>query len=134
MTIRDATEDDLDRLAHLADTSRDAAHGMLRDRTVRVHCKEAAPEAPVTGVVSFDATEVAVQVTRLAGEVSCYERLLEEPLRFANTENLPVEMVVPQEAQDLRRVLDEAGFESVREGPSFQGQATTLFRCSTDSG
>ena len=124
MPIRDAREGDEIAIANLVDTSRDAVREMLRLRTVRV--LETSGE--VVGMVSFDATPEGVQVTRLAGPTERLSRLLEEPIRFGESENLPIEMVVPTDEQGNTAALRSAGFEEIGNGPGFRGTPTIVFR------
>lgn len=124
MPIRDAREGDEIAIAELVDTSRDAVREMLRHRTVRV----AEESGDVVGMVSFDATPEGVQVTRLAGQPDRRSRLLEEPVRFGEQEDLPIEMVVPASDDRCAEALQSAGFEKAGDGPAFQGTRTVVFR------
>lgn len=127
MAIRDANEEDVERIAPLLDTSRDAVRGIIRDRTVRL-CEDDAG----VGIVSFDATPEAVHVTWLAGEPETYADLLGEPVRFGEREGLAVEMVVPEARAPVRDALEATGFRAIGEGPAFGGEATTVFRRATE--
>lgn len=128
MAIRDATESDAQRIAGLVGTSTDAARGIVRDRTVRV-CVE---DAHIAGVVSFDATSSAVQVTGLAGDPGTYGTLIDEPVRFGEREGLPIEMVVPTSDEAVIASLEAAGFDPVADGPSFGGEPTACYRRTTE--
>jgi hypothetical protein len=81
----------------------------------------------LSGFVCYDATREAVHVTALVGTASACERLLDAPIRFAECETLPVELVAGTEgaAADAARA---AGFEDCGDGPRFDGAATRRYR------
>jgi len=124
MEMRDAREADAEQLAALADTPRDVMRNLVHDRTVRV--TEAAGE--IRGFVSFDARERTVYVTQLEGDSGVYGELLAEPVRFARTERMAVEMLVPETASGLQSAAAEAGFERAGAGPEFDGERTARYR------
>ena len=124
MDVRDAVEDDADRLAELTDTPTDVMRNLVHDRTVRV----AEEDQNVLGFVSFDAQRGTVHVTQLEGTVGAEERLLEEPCRFARNEGMIVEMLVTGEDDDLQAIAESAGFENQGTGPVFDGTPTVRYR------
>lgn len=132
MDIRDAVASDAEPLAKLADASVDAMRTVIPDRTVRVAQRADADDRvdsnAVIGFVSFDAHRNVVHVTRLAGDADAFDRLLEEPLRFAEKEAMPVEVVVPEDEGDLEAVVENAGFEEDGWGPRFDGTPTRRYR------
>ena len=126
MNVREATPDDADAIERLSEGELDAAR-LIRDRAVSV--AEGADQ--IEGFVSYDTYDGTVHVSTLVGELDVIEALLAEPRRFAHAEGLPIEIVVPASEEGLERVVREAGFERVGDGPQFEGQATHRFR---DSG
>ena len=124
VSIRDATENDVNRLATLAGTSIEGARSMLHGRTIRVYVDG----DDIHGLVGFDVTEDAVRIGRLAGDPACFDALVDEPVRFAMQEGLPVEMVVLEDDQGVRQALREAEFEAIDTGPDFQGESSVRFR------
>jgi len=123
MQIRDAIEDDAEPIGVLTETSTEAAHRLIRERTVRV-----AEADEVAGVVAFDATTDEVLITQLCGEQRAQTQLLEEPVNFARGESMAVEIVVADAALDTQRVVDTSGFSEVGSGPRFEGATTTRYR------
>ncbi len=134
MHVRDAMEADAGRLAALTDAPRDVMRNLVHDRTVRVAVREREgddqdPEDDeILGFVSFDAREHTVHVTQLEGDPDSFDRLLEEPIRFARAEGMAVELLVPEDERDLPDAAMEAGFEQVGSGPRFEGQETQKYR------
>jgi hypothetical protein len=135
MEVRDAIESDAEALAALGDAPTDVMRGVVHDRTVRVledaetddHAENDSP-AP-TGFVSFDARSGTVYVTQLAGESpDVCSRLLEEPCRFADCEDMAVEFVIEDSHDAAREAAQDTGFEAVGPGPHFEGEQTTRFR------
>ncbi len=124
MDVRDAVEADAGRLAALTDAPRDVMRNLVHDRTVRV----AERDDGILGFVSYDAREGTVYVTQVEGDPTAFERLLEEPIRFARTEEMAVELLVPEDEPGLREAALAAGFEDVGHGPRFEGQPTTRLR------
>jgi len=124
MEVRDAVETDAGRLAALTDTPRDVMRNLVHDRTVRV----AEDDEEIVGFVSYDAREGTVHVTQLDGDPDSFERLLEEPLGFARTENMAVELLAPEDEPHLREAALDAGFEDVGRGPRFEGRPTVRLR------
>jgi hypothetical protein len=126
MEVRDAVEADAEHLASLTDTPRDVMRNLVHDRTVRV----AEHDDGIAGFVSYDARERTVHVTQMEGEPDTFERLLEEPVRFARTEGMAVELLAPEDEPGLREAALDAGFDEVGRGPRFEGRPTTRFRLS----
>jgi hypothetical protein len=127
MDLRDAVEADAERLAELTDTPRDVMVNLVHDRTVRVAIDPSADDA-IVGFVSYDAREETVHVTQLEGDPPVCDRLLAEPVRFAEREGMTVELLVPEDETDTRTAAEEAGFESAGTGPTFEGQPTVRLR------
>jgi len=124
MDVRDAVEADAERLAALTDAPRDVMRNLVHDRTVRV----AETGGEIRGFVSFDARERTVHVTQLQGDPDAYDRLLEEPVRFARQEGMAVQLLVPDGETTLPDAATAAGFEAVGQGPRFAGEGTRKFR------
>jgi hypothetical protein len=124
MELRDAVEADAERLSSLTDTPHDVMRNLVHDRTVRV----AEREGEIAGFVSFDAREGTVHVTQLKGEADVYIDLLEEPVRFARSEGMVVELLAPDTESDTREAADAAGFEHAGTGPYFDGESTVRYR------
>jgi len=123
MEIRDAREADAKRLAALADAPVETMRDLVHDRTVRV-----AEADEIVGFVSFDARRETVHITQYEGPPEVAARLLDEPVRFAATEGMAVELLVKRSREDLTRAAADAGFENVGEGPRFDGSPTVKFR------
>ncbi|MFB6151204.1 MAG: hypothetical protein ABEJ40_05305 [Haloarculaceae archaeon] len=85
-------------------------------------------EEPIRGFVSYDAREETVHVTQLEGDAEACDRLLEEPIRFARTEGMTVELLVPEDEAATREAAENAGLERAGSGPSFEGQPTVRYR------
>jgi hypothetical protein len=126
MDVRDAVEADAERLASLTDTPRDVMRNLVHDRTVRV----AEREGEIAGFVSYDARERTVHVTQMEGDPGTFERLLDEPVGFARTEGMAVELLAPEGEPHLEEAALAAGFDEVGRGPRFEGKPTTRFRLS----
>jgi len=124
MELRDALEADAGRLAELTDTPRDVMRNLVHDRTVRV----AEEDEEIVGFVSFDAREQTVHVTQLDGQPDIYETLLEEPVRFARSEAMSVELLVPETEREARTAAGALGFDDSGTGPRFDGERTTRYR------
>jgi len=124
MEIRDAVEDDADRLADLTGTPQDVMRNLVHDRTVRV----ATEDDELAGFVSYDAREDTVHVTQLEGGDGVRDRLLEEPIRFADTEDMTVELLVTETEGETREAAEDAGFDHVGSGPRFEGEQTVRYR------
>lgn len=146
MDVRDAVEADADRLADLTGSPRDVMRNLVHDRTVRVvDADPDDPDAtgepaggddanadedgrPVRGFVSYDAREDTVHITQLEGDDGACDRLLEEPVRFAQREGMDVELLVPENETGTRDAAESAGFERAGSGPMFEGQQTVRYR------
>ncbi|MFC4540765.1 hypothetical protein ACFO5R_02335 [Halosolutus amylolyticus] len=142
MNVRDALEADADALASIADSPTDVMRNLVHDRTVRV--AEDGPRDPnadvgdsqydgsdpedLLGFISFDAREDTVHVTQLDGTSEACERLLAEPVRFAEQESMAVEVLVTPGAELIESAAEELGFERRGNGPRFNGSQTVRFR------
>ncbi|PSQ58299.1 MAG: hypothetical protein BRD23_07355 [Halobacteriales archaeon SW_9_67_25] len=124
MDVRDAVEADAGRLASLTDTPRDVMQNLIHDRTVRV----AEQDDELRGFVSYDAREGTVHVTQMDGDPATFQRLLEEPIRFARMEGMAVELLAPADEPELQDAAIAAGFDEIGSGPRFEGQPTTKLR------
>ncbi len=144
MNVRDALEADAEALAAIADSPTDVMRNLVHDRTVRVaedgtHDPNADISSPTSdgaiaatddllGFVSFDAQAGTVHVTQINGTAEACERLLAEPVRFANGESMAVELLVPAEATAVEHAAESLGFERSGVGPWFEGAQSTRFR------
>ena len=124
LCVRDAVEADAEALAAIAGVPTDVARNLVHDRTVRV----AVDDEQVVGVVSFDAHEDAVHVTQIGGDEAACERLLAEPVPFAEREGMPVELLVPASEAAVRTAAERAGYEHRGDGPPFEGERTVRYR------
>jgi hypothetical protein len=125
MQIRDAVEADAGRMADLADAPPDVMRNLVHDRTVRIAERD---EDEIVGFVSFDARERTVHVTQLEGESAVCDRLLQEPVRFAQGEGMAVELLVPEPEDGIQTAATDAGFDRVGSGPRFDGTPTIKYR------
>jgi len=124
MEIRDAVEADAGRLAELADSPPDVMRNLVHDRTVRV----AADGDDVVGFVSYDAKQGTVHVTQLAGSASVCERLLKEPITFAEREHMAVELLITADQSEVEAAAEATGFTNSGSGPKFAGESTVRYR------
>lgn len=124
MEVRDAVEEDAQELAALADSPPDVLRNVIHDRTVRVAIEDGDPVA----FLSFDARPGTVYVTQIAGDPDACERLLSEPIRFADREGMNVELLRAKTGDDIESAIERAGFESVGAGPEFEGEETVKYR------
>ena len=124
MKVRDAVESDGESLAELADVPTEVVENVIHDRTVRV----AEADEEIVGFVGFDARRDAVHVTHLYGSRAACERLLDEPIRFAASEAMTVELLVPEDEDDTMSAARANDFERAGAGPRFEGQETVRFR------
>ncbi|WP_324664975.1 hypothetical protein [Haloarcula sediminis] len=125
MEIRDAVEADAGRLAELADSPPDVMRNLVHDRTVRVATES---EEDVVGFVSYDAKQGTVHVTQLAGSTEVCERLLKEPITFAQRERMAVELLVPADESEVEAAVEATGFTDSGSGPKFAGESTVRYR------
>lgn len=125
MEVRDAVEEDASRLAELTGAPASVTRELVHDRTTRI--AESDDGSGLTGVVSFDAGRDAVHVTQLAGSEKAVSRLLDEPIRFARSEDMAVEVLLDEGETDLHAVVTDAGFERAGSGPRFDGRETATF-------
>lgn len=139
MRVRDAVEADADAMAALADQPADVMRNLVHDRTVRVVVdapnKDDESEATITetepslrAMVSFDAGQETVHVTQLAGDLEAVERLLEEPIRFARSEEMNVEAIVAVGDETGKAAVETKGFSRAGDGPRFDGEQTVRYR------
>ena len=128
MRVRDAVESDAEALARLADGPLDVVRNLVHDRTVRV----AEDDGDVLAFVSFDARPGTVYVTQLGGDAAAVERLLEEPVRFAETEGMAVELLVAEDDEAIRGAAVDVGFDRDGEGPRFDDVRTVRYRYRLD--
>ncbi|SFL39644.1 hypothetical protein SAMN04487950_3631 [Halogranum rubrum] len=138
--VRDAVESDADGLATLANLPADVVRDSIHDRAVSV--AERPPEgeeaengrdSELAGFVSFDARDDVVHVTQFGGSPEACERLLEEPVRFAENEGMEVEIVVTASDDSMRTAVEAVGFEKRGSGPMFEGERTVRYRLSPDT-
>ncbi len=125
MEIRDAVEADAGRLAELADSPPDVMRNLVHDRTVRVATES---EEDVVGFVSYDAKQGTVHVTQLAGSTAVCERLLKEPITFAQREHMAVELLVTADESKVQAAVEATGFTDSGSGPKFAGESTVRYR------
>jgi len=143
MQVRDAVEDDAAAMAAIGDAPRDVMRNLVHDRTVRVaepddvdegiddersDAEAAGSEPRLLGFVSFDAKQDAVHVTQLDGTDDACERLLSEPVGFAEREGMAVELLVPEADDGVAAAARSRGFTDVGAGPRFEGVPTTRYR------
>ena len=124
MEVRDAVEADADPLYELSGAPRDVLRNLIHDRTVRV----AEADGELRGFVSFDARPGTVYVTQIGGETAAVERLLREPVRFAEHESMSVELLVADGDDGLRAAAEAVDFEEVGPGPRFDEVQTVRYR------
>jgi hypothetical protein len=141
MRVRDAVEADAEAMAAIADGPVDVMRNIVHDRTVRV--AERDPTATdentdandvdpddVVGFVSFDVRGDIVHVTQIDGTPDACERLLAEPIRFAENEGMRVELLVTDADGDVATAAERVGFENDGTGPRFDGERTVRYRLS----
>jgi hypothetical protein len=139
MEVRDAVEADADALSAIADVPADVIRNLIHDRTVRVAQRDATTAGPntdtadeedrdVAGFVSFDVRDGTVHVTQLAGTATACERLLAEPVRFATSEGMIVELLAIAEDDAIHEAAEAAGFDRRGSGPTFDGKPTVKYR------
>jgi hypothetical protein len=124
MDVRDAVEADAEPLAAQTGSPQDVMRNLIHDRTVRV----AVEDGTIQGFVSYDARESTVHVTQLDGDPDTFDRLLEEPLSFARTEGMSVELLAPEDEGAVIDAAEAAGFEEQGSGPRFAGEPTIRYR------
>lgn len=138
MDVRDAVESDADALSAIADVPSDVIRNLIHDRTVRVARRDETTAGPnadtdeegpdVIGFVSFDVRNGTVHVTQLGGTERACERLLTEPVRFATSEGMTVELLTVDDDEETRHAAEAAGFERDGTGPAFDGKETIRYR------
>ncbi len=82
----------------------------------------------ILGFVSFDVRDRTVHVTQMEGSADACERLLDEPIAFARTEEMDVEMLVPETEPNAGDAAEAAGFRNAGAGPRFEGTPTVRYR------
>ena len=138
MRIRDAVEADAGDIAAIADAPVDVMRNLVHDRTVRVAESEEEETDPnadaderdpgLLGFVSFDARESCVHVTQVDGTADACEQLLAEPVRFAERESMPVELIAPDSVPHVAEAAESVGFAEAGPGPRFDGTPTVKYR------
>ncbi len=123
MDVRDGRAE-IDAVAEFFGLSPGAAERLCADRRVEV----AVEDDVVRGVAAYEVQNGVVHVTRLAGETEAKLRLLESPMRFAESDAIPIETVVPEGEGETESVLRAAGFERAGAGPRFEGKPTVKYR------
>lgn len=124
MGLREAVESDAKRIAGLTDAPRDVMRNLIHDRTVRV----VDDEGEICGFVSYDARKGTVYITQLEGEPDSYDELMAEPIRFAQSEGMAVELLVERDRPEVAAAAEAAGFVSTGDGPRFDGEVTIRYR------
>ena len=127
MDVREAEDADARTLETLVDADLDADR-LVRERTVLV----AEEGDEIRGFLSYDTWSGTVHVSTMVGEPPVVDTLLEEPRRFADTQDIPVEIVVPVHDDELQSIVTEAGFERVGTGPLFDGDPSHRYRYNED--
>ncbi|MFC6719667.1 hypothetical protein ACFQGT_13240 [Natrialbaceae archaeon GCM10025810] len=147
MNVRDALEADADALASIADSPTDVMRNLVHDRTVRVAEDGTDADGPgqpvdesdrsrygsssrddLLGFVSFDANDDTVHVTQIGGSDDACRRLLAEPVRFAESESMAVELLVSPDNESVKGAAEDLGFDRDGYGPRFDGARTERFR------
>jgi hypothetical protein len=128
MDVRDAVEEDAETLARLGEGPQDVFRNLIHDRTVRIATDDGDPVA----FVSFDARPGTVYVTQIGGDPDACERLLQEPIRFANGEAMSVELLLPDAEKAIQNAAARSGFEEVGSGPRFGDVPTVRYRRGPD--
>lgn len=147
MEVRDAVERDAPAMAALTDAPEPVLRNVVHERSVRVLVGDGgsadgggevtgADGKPATadddpdlrGFVSFDAREDAVFVTQFGGDSDACERLLAEPIAFARSAGLPVEVVLREGDDAMRLAVESVGFDAAGSGPRFRGDPTRRYR------
>ncbi|SNR58346.1 hypothetical protein [Halorubrum vacuolatum] len=82
----------------------------------------------IVGFVTFDVRTGVVHVTDFNGTQKAMKRLLKSPQRFAQNEGMDVETVIQNDEHNRIDVIEFLGFDSIGDGPRFQGRPTTRFR------
>ncbi|MFW6265868.1 MAG: hypothetical protein ACOC2A_03730 [Halanaeroarchaeum sp.] len=147
MNIREATDDDVDALAAMVDADLDAER-LVHERTVLVAVTKAdgvvggddgekaaardGDEEELLGFVSYDTWSDTIHLSTMVGEPPVVDALLDEPRRLADAEDIPVEIVVPEDDGGLESIVTAAGFERVGRGPLFEGKPSHRYRYNED--
>lgn len=124
MDVRDAVEDDAERVAELTGVPTGAARELVHDRTTRI----AEESEEIVGVVSFDARRESVFVTQFGGTVEAVAQLFREPASFARREGMGVELLIEESETEFEEAAIDAGFERAGLGPRFEGARTIEYR------
>ncbi|MCU4926056.1 hypothetical protein OB905_08660 [Halobacteria archaeon AArc-dxtr1] len=144
MNVRDALEADADAIAAIANSPTDVMRNLVHDRTVRIAEDGVRdPNADVSGsepryggsqpedilgFVSFDARGDTVHITQIGGTDQACQRLLAEPVRFAESEGMSVELLVSPDNEAVSTAVEQLGFRHCGSGPQFDGSQTEKFR------
>lgn len=135
MHVREATPADAPAIEALVAGDLDADR-LVRDRRVIVAERDETTDEDgdgnIEGVLSYDTFGDTVHVSTLVGDSELVKALLVEPRRFAEREELPIEIVVPESDEVLREAVENGGFEVVGDGPSFEGGPSKRYRYPTD--
>ena len=123
LEIREATPSDAPAIRALVSQVVDVDR-LVMDRRVIV----AESEEEVTAAAAYDTWNGTVHLSTLVGDPEAFEALLEEPLRFAEREGCPVEIVVPADDTRLEGAVRRVGFEPVGPGPTVDGADSTKYR------
>lgn len=123
MNVREASEDDAAAIGELVDADIDVDR-LLRERMVVL----AEADDDIVGVLSYEVWADTVHVSTMVGEPSVVEELLRPARRFADSEGMPIEIVVPDHDDSLQTVVAESGFDVVGRGPEFDGTPTHRYR------
>lgn len=123
MNVREASEEDAAAIGELVDADIDVDR-LLRERMVVL----AETDDDIVGVLSYEVWADTVHVSTVVGEPSVVDELLDPPRRFADSEGMPIEIVVPDHDDSLRTVVTESGFDVVGRGPEFGGTPTHRYR------
>ncbi|AKH96521.1 hypothetical protein [Halanaeroarchaeum sulfurireducens] len=127
MDVREAEDADAAALEALVDADLDADR-LVRERTVLV----AEEGDEIRGFLSYDTWSGTVHVSTMVGEPPVVDELLGEPRRFADAQDIPVEIVVPVHDDELQSIVTGAGFERVGTGPLFDGDPSHRYRYNED--
>lgn len=123
MYVRDGWEIDANALASKADVPVRVMRDAIHDKTIYVALgtddddlgfdnpgPDRTDPEDVLGFIAFDAHRGTVYVSRLIGSFDACKRLLQEPVRFAETESMHIEVIVSRQIGDLAGLLEEFGF------------------------
>lgn len=124
VTVRPATEGDLDTLSTILDLPGRAVHRLVHDRTTHIAERDG---DPIAGL-AYEYWQDTLQVTHLGGDPDGIEAILAEPRAVADRRNLTLEAIVPTDDESAVAAVEAAGFEMVGDGPAFEGGPTRRYR------